>query len=82
VAGDLRSQTSGAKKVDWFGFWVRFVCGAVFGALLGFGFVVRSYILTNRTTLVLGVMALILGCAFGAARYGDRFWEAVIGRQF
>jgi len=40
------------SRFDWLGFWVRFVCGAIPGVLLGFGF----WIQMCRSPYALGLM--------------------------
>lgn len=66
-----------APPADRFEFWVRFVCGAVFGAVLGFVLWLHLF-----TSAIFGWAALPLGAiAFGlvAAWWGDRFWHFVLG---
>jgi hypothetical protein len=56
---------------------VRFGCGAVVGALLGFHLAVRETDADASTAVaVIAVAAISLGWL--AARYGDRFWEGLI----
>ena len=64
-------------KTDRLEFWVRFVCGALFGLLLGLYFTFVR--LGGRLLLVLGI-TLSIALAFGlaAVRYGDRFWERIL----
>lgn len=61
---------------DWFEFWVRFICGGLFG-------IVISGLLWLRSMWTLGEFAWIgipaagLICAFAAARYGDAVWTSL-----
>lgn len=59
-------------------FWVRFVCGALFGAIVGLD------LLLNFTEfsagVVLGMVGLILVFAFASVRYGDKFWYSILRR--
>jgi hypothetical protein len=63
-------------KTDWLEFWVRFVCGFLFGGLVG----IRLWIefLDNFGGFVAADLAV--GCGLAAARYGDKFWYSVFGR--
>jgi hypothetical protein len=54
---------------------IRFGCGFVFGALVGFFAALRAFAET------VGVLAVTMGvavtCALLAVRYGDRFWYSI-----
>ena len=63
---------------DRFEFWLRFVCGAFWGVVVGWRFFFALFEQPTLLAVVLG--GLIGGCGFGAARYGDRFWHAILGR--
>ncbi len=58
-------------------FWVRFVCGAVFGTLLGLLLVwpFLPDVAMSWFTLLIGV--LFFGLV--AALWGDRFWHFILG---
>jgi len=83
-----RIPRSPNRKIDWrtppptdrFEFWVRFVCGALFGALISARLYFALY--ERPTTLTLIAAGLVLGCGLGAARYGDQFWRSVLGRWY
>ena len=63
---------------DRFGFWIRFACGAILGGLIGLRLLL---IFSDQPVLLLAVTGgLILGCGFGSAKYGDRFWHAIFDR--
>ena len=67
------------RKIDWFEFWVRFVCGALVGSLI----VIRLALYwhdENPATLGLVGIGVILLCSFAAARYGDKFWYSIFLR--
>jgi curved DNA-binding protein CbpA len=59
-------------------FWVRFVCGALFGAFVSIRLVLDFY--ERPTVLILGMVGVTLGFGFAAARYGDRFWYSIFRR--
>lgn len=65
-------------KTDWLEFWVRFVCGFLFGGLVG----IRLWIefLDNFGGFVAADLAVAVVCGLAAARYGDKFWYSVFGR--
>jgi hypothetical protein len=60
-------------KTDRLEFWVRFVCGAVFGAFVSFRLSLDSF--EHPAILVLLIVGVMLGFGFAAARYGDKFWQ-------
>ena len=64
-------------------FWVRFVCGTILGIFASVGFMIRSWWSTffHPSHVVIGIVSilLILGCGFGAAYGGDRFWYKIFG---
>jgi len=69
--------------MDKLEFWVRFVCGAMLGILFSVGIALRANLFSAETpsTLVVCVATVVvLGCGFGAARGGDKFWYAIFGR--
>jgi hypothetical protein len=63
-------------RTDRLEFWVRFVCGALFGSLVGFRLVLSFF--EYSIILILAFVAVILGFGFAAARYGDRFWHSIL----
>jgi hypothetical protein len=62
-----------AGKIDWFQFWVRFACGALFGLLMAIRPVLYWYH-ENLVVLVPVALGVVLLCGLSAARYGDKFW--------
>jgi hypothetical protein len=66
------------NRSDWSGFFVHFVCGAIIGAVLGFGIWVKSPEATSVPTspgfFYIGGSALIIGLIAGFV--GDRFWQS------
>jgi DnaJ-class molecular chaperone len=62
-------------KTDRVEFWVRFVCGALFGAFIGIRLALEY--IDRPTLLAIGITASILGFGFAAARYGDKFWHSI-----
>lgn len=62
---------------DRFEFWVRFICGAMFGPLLALMFVWRILPDIAMSWLVgLGASAFV---GVAAAVWGDRFWHFLLG---
>jgi hypothetical protein len=57
-------------------FWVRFVCGFLFGLLMSFVFLVELALRSSdhASLLLLVCAAIPFACAFGSARFGDQFW--------
>lgn len=52
-------------------FWVRFVCGALLGALMSLGLILTSW--SGPVMFIVGAcMSLLFG--FATVRYGDSFW--------
>jgi hypothetical protein len=64
------------RRPDRLEFWVRFVCGGVFGMVLTLAVIASEMpdSVPHPALLVLGILILVLACAFGSARYGDKFW--------
>lgn len=56
---------------DWFGFWARFVCGALFGLMAGFLIWLRGFWALGLGQWIIPSMGLI--CAFAAVRWGNDF---------
>lgn len=65
------------RKVDWFAFWMHFILGALFGALLGFAFWGKSSYASSPSlvpgAVFVGGGSLLLGLIAGCTR--DQFWE-------
>jgi hypothetical protein len=61
------------SNVDWLGLCVRFVCGAVFGAIAGY------FVATANTAWPVMPVFLVTagGCGVLAAVLGDAFWRAL-----
>jgi len=60
---------------SWLEFWVRFICGALLGGVFATLTWLRFFLLVQLAWI--GIPALALLCAFGAARYGDNFWVSL-----
>jgi predicted lipid-binding transport protein (Tim44 family) len=60
---------------DLFEFWVRFMCGGLFGILMSGLLWLRMWDLGEFAWI--GIPAAGLICAFAAARYGDDFWASL-----
>lgn len=66
------------RVTDRLEFWVRFACGAFMGVFVGWRLFFSLF--DQPTVLLVVVGSLVLGCAFGAAKFGDRFWRSILGR--
>ena len=78
-SSDERSATTRPlPRTDWLEFWVRFVCGSVLGALLGFRALLFHY--DRPSSFVQGVVAITFACGLGAALFGDKFWHTLLRR--
>ncbi len=65
-----------ARPFDWLGFIVRFVLGALFGALVSFR-VMISLSLAHPNLIPIGIAVRILFCALASAFGGDAFWRTI-----
>lgn len=79
----MRAQQKTQQRMDRLEFWVRFVCGAIFG--FGVAFVLSLDVHPRRgrpypDAVVVPIFLLIV-VAFGyaSARLGDRFWYGMLG---
>jgi hypothetical protein len=66
---------------DRWEFWIRFICGAAFGALCSLNLmslISQPLSFVYETSMLLGVVTLIVSCGVAAARTGDEFWKKVI----
>ena len=61
-------------------FWVRLICGGVFGAMLGA--VTSMDLAVHLREFVLAVSLGTIACAYGAIRYGDKFWYWIFGKSW
>lgn len=59
----------------WFGFGVRFVCGAILGALLGLSLWLALAYGSPHGWLLIAACALAMGLASGL--WGDAFWHGL-----
>ena len=65
-------------KTDRIEFWVRFVCGAVFGVFVSLDLVLNF--IESSAVLDWAIVGIIIGSGFAAARYGDKFWYSIFQR--
>ena len=63
-------------KTDRLEFWVRFVCGALFGILVSVRLALDFF--DQPAILAAAVAAAIMGFGIAAARYGDKFWHSIL----
>jgi hypothetical protein len=54
---------------------VRFGCGFIAGAVLGFAWMLFELAPESRTTLYLGTLVIAVGFGVFAAVLGNRFWK-------
>ena len=81
----LRAEANTKPRMDRVEFWVRFVCGAIFG--FGVAFVLSLDLLSypssqkaySDAVTVPIFLLIVVACAHGSARLGDRFWYALFG---
>lgn len=72
TAADERPQL-----FHWYGFWLRFACGALFGALVSFRMVLYAY--ENPPVMILGVASTILFFAFASGFAGEKLLNWIRG---
>jgi DnaJ-like protein len=77
-AGPVVRRSDTLPKTDWMEFWVRFICGALFGTLISFRWFLFYF--NQPGTMIIGTLSVILLCGFGAARGGDNFWHSRLYR--
>jgi hypothetical protein len=71
------ARDDASRPFDWIGFVVRFVLGALFGALMSFRLMTDLWLLANPSLVPLGIIVTILFCAFTSAFGGDAFWRSL-----
>jgi hypothetical protein len=64
------------QAYDWQRFWIHFVCGALFGAVLGALFWFRNGDSGLSAWLCIGGVSLAVALLGGVL--GDRFWERLV----
>ena len=86
--GEASAAGSSGKAIEEFPnaerleFWVRFVCGALFGVFLSLDLAISVMpdSFKNLTTLAAAILGATLTCGWAASRYGDKFWHSVLRR--
>jgi curved DNA-binding protein CbpA len=66
-----------ARPFDWIGFAVRFVLGALFGALLSFRIAISLSMNDKASAVPPVTIATILLCGVASGLGGDAFWRAI-----
>jgi DnaJ-class molecular chaperone len=67
-----------ARPMDWFGFFVRFLFGVLFGGVVSFEVIVYASMRHLTPSLMyIGIVATILGCGLLSAFGGDAFWRSI-----
>ena len=63
-------------------FWVRFVCGALFGIFLSLDLAFSGFSDASQysRSIAVGFLGLIVACGFASARFGDKFWYLILRR--
>jgi DnaJ domain len=70
------ARDDAARPFDWVGFFVRFVLGALFGAVLSFRVMIYLWLRSPRL-IYIGIVTTILLCALASGFGGDAFWRAI-----
>ncbi len=68
-------MTPQKNDTDKFKYWIHFICGFIFGGMIGIFIVHRIFISSYSDTkfiLVVGISAII--CGLLAGHFNDRFW--------
>jgi hypothetical protein len=75
-ARQAAARDDAVRPFDWVGFFVRFVLGALFGAVLSFR--VMIYLYQERPRVIYAaVFATMFLCALASGFGGDAFWRAI-----
>ena len=72
-------------RLDRIEFWVRFVCGALFGAFVTLDVFIGGFTdsVESPKTLMIGVFGtLTIGLGILSTWLGDKFWYMILGRWF
>lgn len=67
-------------NTDRIEFWVRFTCGAAAGVLVCLDLLISAAPDSFSSLWLLAFGVVVLGCGYGAARYGDKFWHSIFRR--
>jgi len=78
---DLSRQKDSPPRFDRMEFWVRFICGALFGMLMAFGSLLRMTIYHFTPGVAVAGVVIVLFFAFGSAFGGDDFWYGMFRRS-
>lgn len=76
-ASSAKTSKDKPPMFHWYSFWLRFACGALFGALVSFRMVIYAY--ENPPLMILGVAAMILFFAFASGFAGEKLWNSMRG---
>jgi hypothetical protein len=66
---------SNENKPDKLEMGIRFGCGGLLGAAIGFSFIIELF--PNRYAIFVFCIAGAMLCGLLAMRYGDRFWHII-----
>lgn len=72
---DLSKMFFHEKRIEYA---VRIVSGALSGAFFGLIITLDSF--QESKEILIGILVGAIGFAWGAVRYGDRFWRVIFGR--
>jgi hypothetical protein len=56
--------------------WIRAICGAAFGVVIGTGLWLQDWTLGMGSTLLVYIASISVSAYF-AAKHGDRYWEGL-----
>ena len=79
----MRADANTPQRMDRLEFWVRFVCGAIFGC--GVAFVLALDVHPRRgyaypdAVIVPIFLLIVVALGYASARFGDRFWYGLLG---
>lgn len=76
-ASSVTTPDESPRSFHWYGFWLRFACGALFGAVVSFRMVLYAY--EDPFLMILGVAAMILFFAFASGFAGENFLNSIRG---
>ena len=82
AANNIRvmSEREHPVATDQLGFWVRFTCGSILGILISAGLALKTNVfdaVLPPTLIAFVAIVIVMGCGFGSAWGGDRFWYAI-----
>lgn len=77
TGSSVASSDLSPQIFHWYGFWLRFACGALLGAGASFRMVLYAY--EDPFVMIPGVAAMILFFAFASGFAGEKFLNSIRG---